>query len=222
MKVPFLLAITVAALCLPAMAEDDRIKRDRAKEMRRAEDAAAYVSVNERFLEKFKWAKEDYPDHYRKLVEKKQEAEKAWKDAARRMQRAKNHDQFNACKIPAYQAGAMAYLAEMELKAEASEKRWLSSAEKLGTEIARKASRSLIENQRQAYEATKQKMIYENQLRELAWQRSELEDLLEGESRKMREAEEAKRRKPKSDRATNKKLEEKEVRPTVPPKIRIE
>lgn len=114
----------------------------------------------------------------------------------------------------------MAYLAEMELKAASAERNWLRSAEKSGSETARKAARALIENQQQTYVATREKYVRENELRELAKQRSDLEAILEEESDKAKSREEDKRRKPDERREREEKKPEPE-KPS-PPKIRIE
>jgi len=222
MKKPILLSLLTALLCLPALAgtgDEDRMKEARDKEVRRANEAASYVAVDQRFEEKYAWAKQDFPDQYRKMIDKRREAERAWKEAAGRLSRAKDYPEIDAIKIPAHQAAAIAYLAELELKAAASEKRWLASAEKSGSETARKASRALIENQRLSLEATKEKYIQENQLRELAKQRNELERMLDEEYNKMRRQEEDKRRKPDDHHRPDNKPEPSKPEP---PKIRIE
>ena len=87
-----------------------------------------------------------------------------------------NQDQISALKIAAYQAGAEAYLEELELRAAGSKKRWEESAEKIGTEAAKKAARDLIENSRNTIEVHKAKMLREHQLRGLAWQKHEFEN----------------------------------------------
>lgn len=223
MKTTALIALTTAALCLPVLAgadEEARLQQARDKEMKRAMESAEYAAVDKRFEEKYGWAKEDFPDHHRKLVEKRRDAERAWKEAAGRMGRARDYDEIQTCKIPAYQASAMAHLAEMELKAASAERNWLRSAEKSGSETARKAARALVDNEKQTFEATREKYIRENKLRELAKQRSELEAILEEEYDKTKRREEDKRRKPDERREREEKRPEPE-KPS-PPKIRIE
>lgn len=224
MKRISLLVVSSLLLGLPALAVSDdeaRRKAAREKEVERAGVSAQNLAIDRRFEEKYAWAKEDFPDHYRKLVDKRREAQQAWQNAARCMQGAQDHDQLNACKIPAYQASALAHLAEMELKGQSAQRRWLSSAEKAGSEVARKASWALIENQKQTYEATRENYLRENQLRELSKQQAELEKLLDEEYEKATRREEATRRKPEPQRTREKKPVAKPEQPA-PPKIQIE
>lgn len=93
MKTATLIALISATLCLPALAGADdeaRMKTAREKEMSRAAETAEDVSVGKRFEEKYGWAKEDFPAQYRKLEEKRREAERAWKEAAGHIARARD------------------------------------------------------------------------------------------------------------------------------------
>ena len=191
-------------------------------------ERANWHSNAEEFEKKFGWAKKDFGHQLHGLREKRMAASRAWKEAAAKIKHAQNQTQIDAIKMAAYQAGAEAYLAELELKADSSEKRWKESAEKIGTREAEKAARELMENQRNTIEVHKAKMLREHQLRQLAWQKHELGNVLEGEYRKAREKEEHARnnngRKPSNTyrRPLKKPDHDKPAAKPEPPRIRIE
>ena len=227
MKKPILITILAASLCLPALAEvDHRVKADREKESRRCMERSKNLVNMEEFEKKFGWSKEHFGNQRHKLLEKRKAASRAWKEAGEKIKHAQNHDQIDALKIAAYQAGAEAYLAELELRADGAEKRWMGTAEKVGTEAAKKAARDLVENQRLVMEVTKSKMLSEHHLRGLAWQKHEHENILNGEYRKAREKEEQARNKGRKPSNTNgrpiRKPDPKPAAKPEPPKIRIE
>ncbi len=224
---PAFVSLLAASLCLPALAEvDHRVKSDRERDSRRCMERAKELSNMEAFEKKFGWSKEHFGHQRHKLLEKRKAASMAWKDTAEKLKHAQNHAQIDALKIAAYQASAEAYLAELELRADSSEKKWKGTAEKVGTETAKKAARDLIENQRNAIEVHKAKMMREHQLRGLAWQKHEQENILEAEYKKMREQEEQARNKGRKPSNTNgrplKKPDPKPAAKPEPPKIRIE
>ena len=222
-----LITVFAAALCLPALAEvDHRTKREREKEAGRCMERSRSLANMEEFEKKFGWSKENFGHQRHTLMEKRKAASRAWKEAAEKIKHAQNMDQVNALKIGAYQASAEAYLAELELKADGSEKRWKDSADKIGTETAKQAVRELIENQKNVIEVHKAKMLREHQLRGLAWQKHEQENILEAEYRKMREKEEQARNNGRKPSNTNgRPLKKPDIQPAArpePPKIRIE
>ena len=229
MKKSIITTILTAALCLPALAEvDHRVKADREKESRRCMEKVKWFSSEEEFEKKFGWAKKDFGHQLHGLREKRMAASRAWKDAAEKIKHAQNHAQIDALKIAAHQAGGEAYLAELELKAAGSERRWKADAEKIGTGEAKDAARALIEQQRLIIEVTKNKILSEHHLRGLAWQKHEKESILKGEYAKMREKEEQARRKPgrkpsnTNGRPLRKPDHDKPAARPDPPKIRIE
>ena len=218
----FFLTTTLAtALCLPALADvDHRTKREREKAAGRCMERSKSFGNMEDFEKKFGWAKEHFGHQRHKLMEKRKAASAAWKEAAGKIKHAQNMDQVEALKIAAYQAGAAAYLEELELRAAGSERRWKDSADKIGTETAKQAVRELIENQRNTIEVHKAKMLREHQLRGLAWQKHEQESILNAEYRKMREKEEQAKRKPtrKPSNTNGTPLKKPQERPAAKPK----
>ena len=228
MKTHTLITILTASLCLTAFGEvDHRLKRDREKEAGRCMERANWHGNAEEFEKKFGWAKKDFGHQLHGLREKRMAASRAWKEAAAKIKHAENHAQIDAVKMAAYQAGAEAYLAELELKADSSEKKWKESAEKIGTREAEQAARQLIENQRNTIEVHKAKMLREHQLRQLAWQKHELGTALEKEYHEMRQKEEQARNKGRKPSNTNgrplkKPDHDKPAARPDPPKIRIE
>lgn len=231
-----LLSILAVSLCLPALAEDDAAKRAereaelrrmREKESQRANEAAQYAGDMESLERKFGWAKEDLRDQYNDLIEKRRAAAGAWKEAAQKLSRANDYDQVHALKITAYQAGAIAQLAELELRAAGSERSWNSSAEKANSEAAKQAARKLIENQKKMVDATRDKLIKEHQLRELERSRNELEDEFQKQCDNARRKETDQRdkgRKPEPRHEHRPEPPKPEPQPEHrdPPKIRIE
>jgi len=225
-----LLTLLSASLCMPAFAGDEdakraereaELRRMREKETQRANESAQYAGDMEGLERKFGWAKEDLKNQYNDLIEKRKASARAWKEAAAQLGRAQDYDQVHAIKIPAYQAGAIAQLAELELRAAGSERYWQSSADKAGSESAKQAARKLIENQKKIIEANREKLIKEHQLRELERTRNELEDAFQQECDKARRKDQEEHNH-KPDRKPEPRPEPKPEHRPEPPKIRIE
>lgn len=222
-----ILTLVACAISLPALAEekvDPKVMRDREREAGRCMERAEKFSDMEEFEKRFGWSKEHFGHQRHKLLEKRKAASREWKEAAAKIKQARNHDQINVLKIPAYQAGGEAYLAELELRADSSEKRWKAMAEKLDSDAADKAVRELLENQRHTIEVTKAKIMREQQLRKLAWRKYELSEVLEGEEKKAQDKGDDRRRKPSNTKGRP--LKKPEVKPEPerkdPPKLLIE
>lgn len=217
-----LISLLSLSLCLPAIAGDEdrkraereaELRRMREKESSRAMEAAEHFGNIEKYAERYAWAKEEFKFEFDGLMAKRKAASRAWQQAAERLKRANDWRDVHAIKMSAYQADAVAYLAERELKAHGSENHWSKTAERLDTPEAKQAAKALIENERKMIEATRQKLAREHELRELEFKHHQLE-------RAMEEEHEKKHRKEREQH--DHKPEPKPEHNPGPPKIRIE
>jgi len=188
------ISILAGLLCLPVMAGDDGrqeewMKELRAKEAKRAVEAAQYVGNIEELEKKYGWLKENDREKYDDMINKSKAAAREWQRVAEQVGRARDQEEISALKLPAYRAGAIAELARLELKAAGSEREWKRSAEKSGSDEVERLARKLIENQRRTIETTTEKLVREHQLRELALERGQLEKEMREQYEKARNKE---------------------------------
>lgn len=181
---PILALLTTLIACQPLLAgtpidREEQMQRAREKETGRAQEMAMMHNNEEKFANQYGHLKEDFADLYSKAAEKRRQAAAAWQNAAKEIAGCSgSYDQINTLKFPAYTAEAEAELARLELKAAASEREWMRTAEKAGTRAAEAAAQDLIRNQRDIIQKTREQMSAQRSLRQLEIERGQLDQKL--------------------------------------------